>query len=65
MPEPAAPTFTCRSCKHYRVSWDPAMPHLCVAMDFKSKRLPSLVVYETSGIECQMYEPKPARRAQA
>lgn len=50
---------TCRRCKHYRVSWDPKAPHACTKMEFKSNRLPSMVVYESSGIECQMFELKP------
>ncbi|HLG73903.1 MAG TPA: uracil-DNA glycosylase [Chloroflexota bacterium] len=62
MAGPSAQPVNCRGCKHYRVSWDPRMPHLCAAMDFKSQRLPSLVVYESSGMECQMFAPKPPRR---
>lgn len=27
-------------------------------MGFKSRRLPAVVVYETSGIICQLYSPK-------
>ena len=61
MAGPSAQQASCRRCKHYRVSWDPRMPHLCAAMDFKSQRLPSIVVYESSGMECQMFEAKPDR----
>lgn len=28
-------------------------------MGFKSRRMPSLVVYETSGMICQLYEARP------
>jgi hypothetical protein len=42
------------------VSWDPRAPHACMAMGFKSQKLPSIVVYESSGIECQVFEPRPA-----
>ncbi len=65
MAEPAAPTISCRGCKHYHVSWDPRAPHACYAMDFKSQKLPCLVVYETSGIECQLFEPKAPRLNQS
>ncbi|MFI5265766.1 MAG: uracil-DNA glycosylase [Chloroflexota bacterium] len=57
--EPAAAQVSCRRCKHYKVSWDPNAPHACEAMGFKSQRLPSVVVFESSGIECQMFLPKP------
>jgi hypothetical protein len=50
---------SCRLCKHYRVSWDPAAPHGCTALGFKSSQMPSVVVYETSGIECQLFALKP------
>ena len=60
MAETAARTVSCRGCKHYRISWDPKAPHACAAMGFKSQKLPSIVVYETSGIECQMFQAKPA-----
>jgi hypothetical protein len=64
MAEPAAQAASCRACKHYRVSWDPRAPHACIAMDFKSQKLPSVIVFESSGLECQMFEPKPPRPAQ-
>ena len=51
----------CRSCKHYQVSWDPGKPHACIVLGFKSRQLPCLVVYESSGLECQFHEPKPRR----
>lgn len=55
----ASPAVLCRTCKHYRVSWDPRAPHSCTALGFKSNRMPSVIVYESSGIECQLHEPKP------
>jgi hypothetical protein len=55
---PASPAVLCRTCKHYRVSWDPRAPHSCSAIGFKSQKLPSLIVYESSGIECQLWEAK-------
>jgi hypothetical protein len=60
MAEQARQTVSCRGCKHYRVSWDPRAPHACTAIGFKSQKLPSIVVYESSGIECQMFEPRAA-----
>lgn len=51
----------CRRCRHYRVTWDPARPHGCDAMGFKSARPPSEVVYENSGEPCRLYDPKERR----
>ncbi len=48
----------CYACRHNYVTWDERFPCGCHAMEFKSKRLPSEVVYENSGIECQAFEDK-------
>ncbi len=52
----------CYVCRHYYVTWDRSFPCGCHAMKFKSRRLPSEVVYENSGIECQMFEDKSKKR---
>jgi len=49
----------CRKCKNFYITYDPARPYGCRVMNFKSRRMPSLVVFETSGIICQLYDPKP------
>lgn len=48
----------CHKCRYYKVTWDPHQPYGCLAHAFKALRNPALVVYETSGIECQLFEPK-------
>ncbi|MEE8585276.1 MAG: uracil-DNA glycosylase [Acidobacteriota bacterium] len=48
----------CMSCKHYFVTWDPSAPHGCRAMGFKGAQIPSVVVYQSSGMECQLFDPK-------
>ncbi len=50
----------CHGCKHYYVTWDERLPRGCRAMNFTSRRMPSDVVYENSGMDCQMFKPKPA-----
>ncbi len=55
----------CRKCKNFYITYDPAKPYGCRAMGFKSRRQPSLVVYETSGIICQLYDPKLERGGDA
>ena len=48
----------CRQCKYFPVSWVPKMPMTCNLHGFKSARLPSMVVYRTSGVPCQGFTQK-------
>ncbi|HTY64275.1 MAG TPA: uracil-DNA glycosylase [Acidobacteriota bacterium] len=48
----------CHKCRYYKVTWDPQQPYGCLAHGFKTHRNPAIIVYETSGIECQLFEPK-------
>ena len=52
----------CYVCSHYYVTWDKRFPCGCRAMEFKSRRLPSDVVYENSGIECQLFKRRKVER---
>jgi len=53
MPEPA-----CHRCRFFRVTWDEDLPYECRAFGFRSDRLPSLVVRDTSSRDCQLFEPR-------
>jgi len=48
----------CQKCINYFVTWEPAKPHGCRAYGFKSKLIPSAVVKNSSGHECNFYKPK-------
>ena len=48
----------CFNCKHFFVTWDANNPRGCKAFAFKTRRLPSEVVLETSGEECLKFSPK-------
>ena len=48
----------CLKCRYYQVTWDAQRPYGCRAHGFKTNRNPSVIVYESSGIECQLFEPK-------
>ena len=48
----------CFNCQHFFVTWEPANPRGCRAFGFKTARIPSDVVKETSGEECLKYLPK-------
>jgi hypothetical protein len=49
---------SCIQCRYYKVTWDAQMPYGCRAHGFKTYRNPAVIVYESSGIECQLFEPK-------
>ena len=48
----------CYQCRHYKVTWDPREPYGCLAHGFKTHRNPAQIVYESSGIECQIFQLK-------
>lgn len=50
--------INCRRCLYYFVTWEPKRPHGCKAYGFKSEHIPSLVVFQSSGIECDKFTPK-------
>lgn len=50
--------INCIKCKHYYITWDVNHPKGCHFFGFKSKKLPSVVVFESSGKECQAYKSK-------
>jgi hypothetical protein len=48
----------CQRCRYYQVTWDPRLPYGCAAHGFKTRRNPAHVVYESSGIDCLLFDPK-------
>ncbi|MCT6815949.1 MAG: uracil-DNA glycosylase, partial [Lysinibacillus fusiformis] len=49
----------------FKVTWDPQTPRACVAYGFKTKQIPSVVVKQSSGMECLKFVPKvESRRTQ-
>ncbi|HEY3275554.1 MAG TPA: hypothetical protein VGJ94_02955 [Syntrophorhabdaceae bacterium] len=53
----------CFTCTHFYVTWDSRFPKGCRAMGFKSRELPSVVVFRNSGMECLRYMPKDSGNA--
>lgn len=45
----------CRQCMHYFVTWDEKFPYGCRAYEFKTITLPSVKVFQSSGLECQLF----------
>jgi hypothetical protein len=50
--------IACVKCRHYLITWEPRQPYGCRAHGFKSPKSPAIVVFESSGMECQLFEPK-------
>jgi len=48
----------CQRCKFYYVTWEKNKPHGCRAYSFKSQTLPSVIVKQSSGLDCNFYELK-------
>ncbi|WP_304544245.1 uracil-DNA glycosylase [Sulfurimonas microaerophilic] len=51
--------INCRRCEYYFVTWEANQPHGCKAYGFKSKQLPSMVVFSSSGVPCSLFQEKP------
>ena len=45
----------CFKCDHFDTTWDKSFPRGCSVYGFKTKNLPSIDVFNNSGIECQMF----------
>jgi len=51
----------CLQCIHYYITHDPARPYGCRALGFKSRINPARLVFETSGLHCQLFTAKKRR----
>jgi hypothetical protein len=51
--------INCRRCKYFFVTWQQDKPYGCKAYGFKSKLIPSMVVFQSSGMQCSTFEQKP------
>ncbi|MER1984274.1 MAG: uracil-DNA glycosylase [Solibacillus sp.] len=52
----------CFKCQHFRVTWDQNNPRGCHAYGFKTRQIPSLVVKQSSGMDCLKFVPKQVKR---
>ncbi|MBU1193863.1 MAG: uracil-DNA glycosylase [Proteobacteria bacterium] len=48
----------CFKCKFFYITWDPKHPNGCRAMGFKTRQLPSVLVFASSGKPCALYQEK-------
>jgi hypothetical protein len=57
-----ASDIDCFSCRYFFVTYDPRFPYGCRAARFKSRRIPSMEVLLSSGIDCQFFAGKVKNR---
>jgi hypothetical protein len=50
--------INCYDCRHLFITHEPAHPHGCRLIGFKSRELPAFVVLRNSGAPCRLFEPK-------
>jgi len=50
--------INCLKCVHYKVSWDPSFPHSCTVFGIKSRYMPALEVFRTTGNNCPSFREK-------
>lgn len=50
--------INCRECIHFYTTWEIKRPHGCNIHGFKSSKLPSQVVFSSSGSQCLLFEQK-------
>jgi len=51
----------CFKCQFFYITWDSRHPNGCKAMGFKTRSLPSVVVFQSSGKPCAFYKEKTPR----
>lgn len=51
-------TINCLKCKHFYVTWDPKNPRGCRLYGFKTKLMPSLLVFQSTGAPCPSFVDK-------
>ncbi len=51
-------SVNCLKCKHFFVTWEPKHPRGCRLYGFKTQLMPSLLVFQSTGMPCQGFEEK-------
>jgi hypothetical protein len=52
----------CRECQYYYITFDERAPYGCRAYGFKTKQMPSIAVYQSGGIHCQLFSSKNSKQ---
>jgi hypothetical protein len=59
----AGTLVNCFFCEHFYITYEMKFPYGCRAMEFKSVRMPSVDVFENSGMDCALYVRKERRHS--
>ena len=52
---------SCIRCQYYKHTWERGHQHACLLFGFKTKKLPSDAVYESSDMPCHGFLPRETR----
>ena len=52
----------CTKCAHYFITYNVRFPYGCRAMGFKSRQLPQQEIFRLTGMACQTFERRPAKK---
>jgi hypothetical protein len=44
--------INCFHCVHFAITWDTKFPKACKAFGFKTANMPSVAVFQSTGIDC-------------
>jgi hypothetical protein len=55
--------INCFKCRYFVITWQRERAYACRAMGFKSRQMPSMVVWRSSGEACMLFSPKTAKGA--
>ena len=58
MEEQNVNSVNCFRCVHFYITWEPQFPKACKLFGFKSAKLPSVDVFESTGSVCLGFEKK-------
>lgn len=50
-----ATQVNCMSCRYFFITYEPVHPYGCRILAFKSREMPSRVVFTSSGMECHSF----------
>ncbi|NQD64741.1 uracil-DNA glycosylase [Bacillus haikouensis] len=50
--------INCFECRYFYTTWEPAHPRGCKGYSFKTKSMPSMIVFQSSGSPCLKFAPK-------
>jgi hypothetical protein len=52
----------CKACNHFYIAWDKNFPYGCKLYEIKAKTSPDVQVLTNTGIPCQGYQSKEAKK---